>query len=114
VQFSSTLWQKPQVMLKKQLYMEHNHSKIVCEYNGSLSCDRHLKLLFGVLCGVFMNIRGMNQFTIGIALALVLMYNFDLFLDTSYLNIIVCFIVPLPNSHPAVFIVCCGRKVTVS
>jgi len=38
--------------------MEHNESEIVPEYNGSLSCDRHLKLLFGVVCGLFMNIRG--------------------------------------------------------
>jgi hypothetical protein len=45
-------------MLKKQLYMEHNQSEIVSEYNGSLSCDRHLKLLYGVVCGVFMNTRG--------------------------------------------------------
>jgi len=28
----------------------------VPEYNGRLSCDRHLKLLFGVVCGMFMNI----------------------------------------------------------
>jgi len=58
VQFSSTLWQKPEVMLKKQLYVEHNQSEIVPEYSGSVSCDRHLKLLFGVVCGMFMNIRG--------------------------------------------------------
>ena len=45
-------------MLKEYLYMEHNESEIVPEYNGSLSCDRHLKLLFGVVCGLFMNIRG--------------------------------------------------------
>ena len=45
-------------MLKKQLYMEHNQSEIVPEYNGRLSCDRHLKLLFGDVCGMFMNIRG--------------------------------------------------------
>jgi hypothetical protein len=45
-------------MLKKQLYMEHVQSEIGPEYNGSLSCDRHLKWLFGVVCGLFMNIRG--------------------------------------------------------
>jgi len=45
-------------MLKKQLYMEHYQSEIVPECNGSLSSDRHLKLLFGVVCGMFMNIRG--------------------------------------------------------
>jgi hypothetical protein len=45
-------------MLKKWLYMGHNQSEVVPEYNGSLSCDKHLKLLFGVVCGMFMNIRG--------------------------------------------------------
>jgi hypothetical protein len=45
-------------MHKKQLYMEHVQSEIVPEYNGSLSCDRHLKLLLGLVCGLFMNIRG--------------------------------------------------------
>jgi hypothetical protein len=44
-------------MLKKQLYMEHNQSEIVPEYNASLSSDRHLKL-FGLVCGMFMNISG--------------------------------------------------------
>jgi hypothetical protein len=42
-------------MLKKQLYMEHKQSEIVSEYNGSLLCDRHLKLLFGLVYGMFMN-----------------------------------------------------------
>jgi len=31
-----------EVTLKKQLYKEHDQSDIVCEYNGSLSCDRHI------------------------------------------------------------------------
>jgi len=39
-------------MLKKRVYMEHNQSEIVPEYGGRLSCDRHLKLLFGLLCGI--------------------------------------------------------------
>ena len=34
--------QKPEVTLKKQMYMEHNQSEIVPVYNGSLSCDRHV------------------------------------------------------------------------
>jgi hypothetical protein len=38
--------------------MEHYLSEVVLEYNGGLSCDRHLKLLFGVECGMFMDIRG--------------------------------------------------------
>jgi hypothetical protein len=45
-------------VLKKQLYMEHKQSEIVPEYNGSLSSDRHPNVFFGVLCGMFMNIRG--------------------------------------------------------
>jgi len=56
VQFLSTLWRKPEAVLKKRLYMEHNQSEIVPEYNGRLSCDRHLKLLFGFVCGMLMNI----------------------------------------------------------
>jgi hypothetical protein len=47
-------------MLKKQLYMEHVQSEIVPEYNGRLSCNRLLKLLFGVVCGMFMNVRGVE------------------------------------------------------
>jgi hypothetical protein len=47
-----------EVTFKKQLHMEHNQSDVVPEYDGRLSCDRHLKLLFGVVCGMFMNIRG--------------------------------------------------------
>jgi len=38
--------------------MELNQSEMVPEYNDRLSCDRHVKLLFGVICGMFMNIRG--------------------------------------------------------
>jgi len=45
-------------MLENRLYMEHKQSEIVPEYNGSLSCDRLLKLLFGLVCGMFMNRRG--------------------------------------------------------
>jgi len=52
------LWWKPEVILKEQLYREHNQSEIVPEYNGRLSCERHVKLLFGVVCGTFMNMRG--------------------------------------------------------
>jgi hypothetical protein len=58
MQFSSALWWKPEVMLKKQLYMEHNQSAIVPECNGRLSCDRHLILLFGFVCSLFVNVRG--------------------------------------------------------
>jgi len=40
---------------------------------------------------------------------LVLMFNFDLFWDTSYPNVIVCCIV-LPTSHLAVFSLCSVNK----
>jgi len=61
-------------MLKKQLYMEHKQSEIVPEYNGSLSCDRHLNcyLVLYVVCS--WTLEGMNQFIMWIALALVLMF----------------------------------------
>jgi hypothetical protein len=42
LQFSSTLLWKPEVTRNKQLYMEQNWSEIVPEYNGNLSCDRHV------------------------------------------------------------------------
>ena len=58
MQLSSALWQKPEGTLKKQLYMEQNQSEIVPEYNGRLSCDRHLIFLFGVVRGLVMKIRG--------------------------------------------------------
>jgi len=45
-------------VLKKQVYVEHKQSEIVPEYNSSLSCDSHLKLLFGLVCGMLMNRRG--------------------------------------------------------
>ena len=70
-------------------------------------------MLFGVVCGMFMNIEGMNQFIILNVLALVLMFNFDLFRDTLYLNVIVCFIALLPNSYPAVFSLCAVNKSSV-
>jgi len=41
------------------------------------------------------------------------MCNFDLFRDTSYLNVIICFIVLLPNSYPAVFSLCAVNKRSV-
>jgi len=39
------------------------------------------------------------------------MFYSDLFWDTLYLNVTVCCIVLLPNSHPAVFIVYCGQMI---
>jgi hypothetical protein len=41
--------------------MEDIQSAIVREYNVRLSCDRHLILLFGFVCDVFMNIRGVES-----------------------------------------------------
>jgi hypothetical protein len=38
------------------------------------------------------------------------MFKFDLFLDTSYLNVIVCCIVLLPNSLSVVFSLCAVNK----
>jgi len=46
----------------------------------------------------------------GIALAVVLMFRFDLFWDTSYPNVIFCSMVLLPSSHPAVFSLCAVNK----
>jgi len=51
------LWWKPEALLEKNLYMEHNQIKIVPEYNGRLSCDRHPNVLFGVVCSMFIYIR---------------------------------------------------------
>ena len=98
-------------MHKKMLFMVHNQSEIVPEYGGRLSCDRHPKLLFGVVCGMFMNIRVDESVYHVNCSSSCLMFNFDLFWNTSYPNVIVCFIVLLPNNHPAVFIVCCEHKI---
>ena len=42
------------------------------------------------------------------------MFKFDLFLDTSYLNVIICCIVLLPNSHPALFSLCAVNKRSIA